>query len=345
MTPVHDACRPLVEVRDLTVAFVSREATARAVNGVTFELMPGEVLCVIGESGSGKSVTMRALMRLLPPGKARIGGHMRVGEHDILSLGPRALRDLRGGTVSMIFQEPMTALDPVYTIGDQIAETVMRHEGGSRKTARARALELLQPRPGAVARAAARRLSARAVGRAAPACDDRRRHLVPAEPAARRRTDDGARRHRADPGAGAAARAAARARHGDDLRHPRPRRRRPDRRQGGGDVCRAHRRVRQGGRRADASAPPLHARHAGLDRAWSGARSRHRGDSRWAAGSAPADRRLCTSRPAASRRRTHAAASCRCPSRSAAATPPPACLPRRRKAPTPWRSPNDPVFP
>ncbi len=136
--------RPLVEVKDLTVAFVSREATTRAVNGVSFELMPGEVLCVIGESGSGKTVTMRALMRLLPAGRARIGGQMRVGEHDILSLGSRELRDLRGGQVSMIFQEPMTALDPVYTIGDQIAETVMRHEGCSRRDGRARALELLQ---------------------------------------------------------------------------------------------------------------------------------------------------------------------------------------------------------
>jgi peptide/nickel transport system ATP-binding protein len=138
------AVRPLVEVHDLTVTFVSREATTRAVNGVTFELMAGEVLCVIGESGSGKSVTMRALMRLLPEGRARIGGRMRVGKHDILSLSARELRDLRGAKVSMIFQEPMTALDPVYSVGDQIAETVMRHEGCSRRAGRDRALELLQ---------------------------------------------------------------------------------------------------------------------------------------------------------------------------------------------------------
>jgi peptide/nickel transport system ATP-binding protein len=135
---------PLVEVRDLTVKFVSREATVQAVNGVSFELMPGEVLCVIGESGSGKSVTMRALMRLLPAKRSVIGGSMRVGPHDILALSDRALRDLRGSQISMIFQEPMTALDPVYTIGDQIAETVMRHEGCSKKDGLARALELLQ---------------------------------------------------------------------------------------------------------------------------------------------------------------------------------------------------------
>ena len=139
-----DAAAPLVEVRDLVVRFVSRDSTVRAVNGVSFALMPGEVLCVIGESGSGKSVTMRALMGLLPAGRARLSGHVRVGEHDILALSERRLRDIRGSIVSMIFQEPMTALDPVYTIGDQIAETVMRHEGGSRAAALARALELLQ---------------------------------------------------------------------------------------------------------------------------------------------------------------------------------------------------------
>jgi peptide/nickel transport system ATP-binding protein len=135
---------PLVEVRDLTVKFVSRESTVQAVNGVSFDLMPGEVLCVIGESGSGKSVTMRALMRLLPAKRTKIGGSMRVGPHDILSLSEHALRDIRGSQISMIFQEPMTALDPVYTIGDQIAETVMRHEGCSKADGLARALELLQ---------------------------------------------------------------------------------------------------------------------------------------------------------------------------------------------------------
>jgi peptide/nickel transport system ATP-binding protein len=140
----HTTGKPIVEVRDLTVKFVSREATTQAVNGVTFDLMPGEVLCIIGESGSGKSVTMRALMRLLPPKKTVLGGHMRVGTHDIRALSERRLRDIRGSTVSMIFQEPMTALDPVYTIGDQIAETVMRHEGCSRKAGLERALELLQ---------------------------------------------------------------------------------------------------------------------------------------------------------------------------------------------------------
>ena len=136
--------RPLVEVRDLTVTFTSREETVSAVNGVSFDVMPGEVLCIIGESGSGKSVTMRSLMRLHPPRRTRVGGSVRVGEHDILALSERAMNAVRGALVSMVFQEPMTALDPVYTIGDQIAETVLRHEGGSRRAAMARALELLK---------------------------------------------------------------------------------------------------------------------------------------------------------------------------------------------------------
>jgi peptide/nickel transport system ATP-binding protein len=136
--------RPLVEIKDLTVKFVSRDATVQAVNGVSFEMMPGEVLCIIGESGSGKSVTMRALMQLLPKRRAVLSGHMRVGDYDIRALSARQMSDVRGSTISMVFQEPMTALDPVYTIGEQIAETVIRHESCSLKAAMARALELLQ---------------------------------------------------------------------------------------------------------------------------------------------------------------------------------------------------------
>ena len=135
---------PLVEVEDLHVTFASREETVRAVNGVSFTLMPGEVLCIIGESGSGKSVTLRALMRLLPRRRTVISGRMRVGEHEILALDERTLARMRGAVVSMVFQEPMTALDPVYTVGRQIGETVRRHTGCDQRTARARALELLE---------------------------------------------------------------------------------------------------------------------------------------------------------------------------------------------------------
>jgi peptide/nickel transport system ATP-binding protein len=134
---------PLVEISDLSVKFVSREATVHAVNGVSFTARRGEVLCILGESGSGKSVTLRTLMRLLPR-QARVAGDVRVNGRDVLAMGGRELRDLRGGLVSMIFQEPMTALDPVYTIGQQIGETVRRHTGCDRRAARTRALELLE---------------------------------------------------------------------------------------------------------------------------------------------------------------------------------------------------------
>ena len=144
----HDGRRRAAARWSRSVTSTSASSAARrrsqAVNGVSFDLMPGEVLCIIGESGSGKSVTMRSLLRLHPPRRTVISGRIRVGEHDILSLDERAMNEVRGAVVSMVFQEPMTALDPVYTIGEQIAETVMRHEGCSRKAAPARALELLQ---------------------------------------------------------------------------------------------------------------------------------------------------------------------------------------------------------
>jgi peptide/nickel transport system ATP-binding protein len=139
-----EATSPLAEIRDLSVRFVTREATVHAVNGVSFSVRPGEVLCILGESGSGKSVTLRALMRLLPPGRTRIAGDVRVCGEDVLAMPARRLRELRGGLVSMIFQEPMTALDPVYTIGRQIGETLRRHTGIDRAAARTRALELLE---------------------------------------------------------------------------------------------------------------------------------------------------------------------------------------------------------
>ncbi len=102
---------PLVEVDDLHVRFSDRDETVWAVNGVSFALMPGEVLCIIGESGSGKSGTMRALMRLLPRQRAVINGRIRINQNDILALDERQLATVRGSTVAMVFQEPTTALD------------------------------------------------------------------------------------------------------------------------------------------------------------------------------------------------------------------------------------------
>jgi peptide/nickel transport system ATP-binding protein len=135
---------PIAALRDLTVRFAVEGSEVHAVNGVSLSLAAGEVLCIIGESGSGKSVTLRALMRLLPEQRTRMTGGVEVDGRDILAMTPQALRDMRGGLVSMIFQEPMTALDPVYTIGSVIAETVRRHTGVSAQAARARALELLE---------------------------------------------------------------------------------------------------------------------------------------------------------------------------------------------------------
>ncbi|PWC29888.1 ABC transporter ATP-binding protein [Teichococcus aestuarii] len=141
----HDpGANPLVEVRGLNVRFVSRDATVKAVNGVDFTLAQNESLCILGESGSGKSVTLRALMRLNPPKKTVMEGAVRVGGHDIVAAPEKAMADIRGRVVSMVFQEPMTALDPVFTIGKQIAETIIRHEGVSRAEADRRALGLLE---------------------------------------------------------------------------------------------------------------------------------------------------------------------------------------------------------
>src|SRR4029078_6547835 len=103
----------------------------------------GEVLGLLGESGSGKSVTLRALMRLLPKERAQITWSVKVLGRDVLALNDEELSAFRGQTVSMIFQEPALALDPVYTIGHQIAESVIRHEGKSEKEAIARAMEML----------------------------------------------------------------------------------------------------------------------------------------------------------------------------------------------------------
>jgi len=132
----------LVEIKNLTIRFTG-ERSVHAVNDVSLSLGDGEVLGLLGESGSGKSVTMRALMRLLPKKRTQIRGSVEVMGRDVLALTDEELSAFRGRTVSMIFQEPGLALDPVYTIGKQIAETVMRHEGKSYAEGRARALEML----------------------------------------------------------------------------------------------------------------------------------------------------------------------------------------------------------
>ena len=133
----------LVEIHDLNIRFTG-ERTVHAVNDISLSLGEGEVLGLLGESGSGKSVTLRALMRLLPRKRTQISGSVKVLGRDVLAMNDDELSAFRGQTVSMIFQEPALALDPVYTIGRQIAESVMRHEGKSEQEATARALEMLE---------------------------------------------------------------------------------------------------------------------------------------------------------------------------------------------------------
>jgi peptide/nickel transport system ATP-binding protein len=134
---------PVLRAEDLTVRFVRRNTDVAAVNGVDFSLQAGETLTILGESGSGKSVSLKALMGLLPD-YARVSGKVWLNGQEILGLPASDLAKLRGGAVSMIFQEPMAALDPVYTIGEQIAETIVQHEGCDNGTAMKRALGLLE---------------------------------------------------------------------------------------------------------------------------------------------------------------------------------------------------------
>ncbi|MEZ2223327.1 ABC transporter ATP-binding protein [Rhizobium sp. RCC_161_2] len=135
--------QPMIDIRNLSVTFNRGRKPVKAVNGVSLSVRPGEVVALLGESGSGKSVTMRSLLRLHPPGTI-IEGSMTVAGRNVTALSKKELGDLRGPIVSMVFQEPRLALDPVYTLGQQIEETIRRHENVSRQEASARALALFQ---------------------------------------------------------------------------------------------------------------------------------------------------------------------------------------------------------
>ncbi|WP_219416504.1 ABC transporter ATP-binding protein [Pseudonocardia nigra] len=134
---------PLLDVRDLTVSFRTPAGEVQAIRDVSFSVGPGELVGMVGESGSGKSVTGLSVLGLLPARSSRTEGQVLLDGRDILGLDERALAGVRGREISMIFQEPMTALDPVFTVGRQIAETLRRHRPVSRRAARARAVEML----------------------------------------------------------------------------------------------------------------------------------------------------------------------------------------------------------
>lgn len=135
----------ILQVRDLQVQFKGSRGQAMVLNGVNFELYPGETLCVVGESGCGKSMTALALLGLIPQPPGRIcAGQVLYQNQDLLQATPSRLREVRGNRISMIFQEPMTSLNPVFSVGDQIVETLRLHAGLDEAQAREQAIEMLR---------------------------------------------------------------------------------------------------------------------------------------------------------------------------------------------------------
>ena len=134
----------LLEVENLTTGFSRGSRTVIAVDGVSFSVREGETLALVGESGSGKSVTALSIMRLVEPPGRILGGSIHFRGRDLMTLSEGELRGLRGGEIALIFQEPMTALNPVFTVGDQIAETLVVHGRAGWNAARAQAIELIE---------------------------------------------------------------------------------------------------------------------------------------------------------------------------------------------------------
>ncbi|MEH7826628.1 ABC transporter ATP-binding protein [Gemmobacter denitrificans] len=140
-----DGAQPVLDVRGLKTVFHTRGGEVHAVNDVNFHLMPGELLGVVGESGSGKSVTMMSLIRLLPSPPAEMrSGQVLLGGLDLLKASPEELRQVRGARVGFVFQDPMTSLNPVFTVGNQIMEPLRTHMGMTKAQAETRAVELLE---------------------------------------------------------------------------------------------------------------------------------------------------------------------------------------------------------
>ena len=142
--PDVDPAAPLLDVRDLHTHFETAAGVARAVDGVSFSMRPGRTLGLVGESGCGKSVTALSILRLVTPPGRIVAGAIHYRGQDLLALSERAMRRVRGKEIAMVFQEPMTSLNPVFTIGSQIAEAVRLHQRLGRAATRARVIEALR---------------------------------------------------------------------------------------------------------------------------------------------------------------------------------------------------------
>ncbi len=138
-----DSRAPLLEVNNLSVTFGSEAGAVTAVRGLSYQVGSGEVLAIVGESGSGKSVSSLAMMGLLPE-KARVSGSVKFRGRELLNLSDKEMSEIRGSKIAMVFQDPLSALTPVYTVGDQIAEAIRIHNDVSRAVANKRAIELLE---------------------------------------------------------------------------------------------------------------------------------------------------------------------------------------------------------
>ncbi|MFK7695227.1 ABC transporter ATP-binding protein [Paenibacillus sp. HJGM_3] len=136
--------KPLLDVQDLKTSFFTRAGEVQAVRGVSFRIAKGEVVGIVGESGSGKSITAKSILSLLPPPGRVLGGRVLFDGEDLLSKPEKELRRIRGNRIAMIFQDPMTSLNPVRTIGGQLTEVLVRHRKLSQRQAEARAVELLR---------------------------------------------------------------------------------------------------------------------------------------------------------------------------------------------------------
>ncbi len=291
-----DTTAPLLSVKDLSVTFPTDDGDVRAVRNVSFDLHPGDVLGIVGESGSGKSVSSMAIMGLLPK-NAIIDGSIRYRGEELNGRTYKEMQPFRSKHISMIFQDPMTSLNPVYTVGWQLAETYRAHHNVSKKAAWAKAIESLElvgiPQPDKRASQYPHEFSGgmrqRVVIAMAIINDPERDHRRRADHRARRDGAGADPRHHAAP--------AVRDRRGDRDDHARPRCGRGHGEPRAGDVRRHGGRVRPGRRRLREAADALHPRTA---------RARCRTRPRWASGSRRSRARRprwSTCRPAARSRR------------------------------------------